>query len=300
MPPLAPGAIAGLVLAILALLSIVSAACIVLHRRRKAINSNMPIFHPSTPDLEKAGTRYSPSLSGFSNKKLRKNRRKAPPVLPADLDHDIFSPACVVLAGGSGAAFAIAAGNGVNPSCSTLNVDISPSLPRVFKVKTEGGTTFGMEKGLTSATLFARACIDKRTSSSRARGDVKLVRWERFLLTTRRSRRRVHRCEQRMVNEFGERNVAFMVSSSQSLRRGESLSVSTRGHAADIASAMSSSISIAKCQATGEDRKAGGVRLSLTEAMGRLCTLVRAQLVCAQHADAATGAVDSDASISGR
>ncbi|OSX63247.1 hypothetical protein POSPLADRAFT_1055310 [Postia placenta MAD-698-R-SB12] len=155
MPPLAPGAIAGLVLAILALLSIVSAACIVLHRRRKAVNSNMPIFHPSTPDLEKAGTRYSPSLSGFSNKKLRKNRRKAPPVLPADLDHDIFSPACVVLAGGSGAAFAIAAGNGVNPSCSTLNVDISPSLPRVFKVKTEGGTTFGMEVRVTPPTPSA-------------------------------------------------------------------------------------------------------------------------------------------------
>ncbi|KAF9812961.1 hypothetical protein IEO21_05846 [Rhodonia placenta] len=35
------------------------------------------------------------------------------------------------------------------------------------------------------------------------------------------------------------------------------------------------------------------------EDKGRLCTLVRAQLVRAQHADAAPGAVDSDASISG-
>ncbi|OSX63577.1 hypothetical protein POSPLADRAFT_1138890, partial [Postia placenta MAD-698-R-SB12] len=33
---------------------------------------------------------------------------------------------------------------------------------------------------------------------------------------------------------------------------------------------------------------------------GRLCALVRAQLVCAQHADAAPGAVDNDVSISGR
>ncbi|EED84118.1 predicted protein [Postia placenta Mad-698-R] len=33
---------------------------------------------------------------------------------------------------------------------------------------------------------------------------------------------------------------------------------------------------------------------------GRLCTLVRAQLVCAQHADAAPGAVDNDVSVSGR
>ncbi|EED85081.1 predicted protein [Postia placenta Mad-698-R] len=32
---------------------------------------------------------------------------------------------------------------------------------------------------------------------------------------------------------------------------------------------------------------------------GRLCTLVRAQLVCAQHADAALGAVDNDVSILG-
>ncbi|OSX60517.1 hypothetical protein POSPLADRAFT_1147472, partial [Postia placenta MAD-698-R-SB12] len=32
---------------------------------------------------------------------------------------------------------------------------------------------------------------------------------------------------------------------------------------------------------------------------GRLCALVRAQLVHAQHADAAPGAVDNDASISG-
>ncbi|OSX65726.1 hypothetical protein POSPLADRAFT_1131345, partial [Postia placenta MAD-698-R-SB12] len=68
-------------------------------------------------------------------------------------------------------------------------------------------------------------------------------------------------------------------------------------------------------------KDAGGVRLGLTEAMGqevetevpraaeaglytgvdkgRLCALVRAQLVCAQHADAAPGAVDNDASISG-
>ncbi|OSX61474.1 hypothetical protein POSPLADRAFT_1145007 [Postia placenta MAD-698-R-SB12] len=53
-------------------------------------------------------------------------------------------------------------------------------------------------------------------------------------------------------------------------------------------------------RATGENLKAGGVRLVLTEAMGRLCALVRAQLVRAQHADAAPGAVDSDASISGK
>ncbi|EED77447.1 predicted protein [Postia placenta Mad-698-R] len=68
-------------------------------------------------------------------------------------------------------------------------------------------------------------------------------------------------------------------------------------------------------------KDAGGVQLGLTKAMGqevktevpraaeaglytwgdkgRLCTLVRAQLVCAQHADAAPGAVDSDMSISG-
>ncbi|OSX58868.1 hypothetical protein POSPLADRAFT_1151910 [Postia placenta MAD-698-R-SB12] len=39
--------------------------------------------------------------------------------------------------------------------------------------------------------------------------------------------------------------------------------------------------------------KAGGVRLSLTKAMGRLCMLVCAQLVCAQHADAALGASES-------
>ncbi|KAF9801283.1 hypothetical protein IEO21_10153 [Rhodonia placenta] len=32
---------------------------------------------------------------------------------------------------------------------------------------------------------------------------------------------------------------------------------------------------------------------------GRLCTLVRAQLVHAQHADTAPGAVDNDASVSG-
>ncbi|OSX60518.1 hypothetical protein POSPLADRAFT_1104309, partial [Postia placenta MAD-698-R-SB12] len=32
---------------------------------------------------------------------------------------------------------------------------------------------------------------------------------------------------------------------------------------------------------------------------GRLCALVRAQLVHAQHADAAPGAIDNDASISG-
>ncbi|OSX58506.1 hypothetical protein POSPLADRAFT_1152782, partial [Postia placenta MAD-698-R-SB12] len=32
---------------------------------------------------------------------------------------------------------------------------------------------------------------------------------------------------------------------------------------------------------------------------GRLCALVRAQLVCVQHADAALGAIDNDASISG-
>ncbi|OSX63345.1 hypothetical protein POSPLADRAFT_1139941, partial [Postia placenta MAD-698-R-SB12] len=53
-------------------------------------------------------------------------------------------------------------------------------------------------------------------------------------------------------------------------------------------------------RAPGEYLKAGGVRLDLTEAMGRLCALVRAQLVRAQHADAAPGAVDNDASISGR
>ncbi|EED83931.1 predicted protein [Postia placenta Mad-698-R] len=35
------------------------------------------------------------------------------------------------------------------------------------------------------------------------------------------------------------------------------------------------------------------------EDKGRLCTLVRAQLVCAQHADAALGAVDNNVSISG-
>ncbi|KAF9804069.1 hypothetical protein IEO21_09465 [Rhodonia placenta] len=33
------------------------------------------------------------------------------------------------------------------------------------------------------------------------------------------------------------------------------------------------------------------------EDKGRLYTLVRAQLVCAQHADAAPGAVDNDASV---
>ncbi|OSX61434.1 hypothetical protein POSPLADRAFT_1099108, partial [Postia placenta MAD-698-R-SB12] len=33
---------------------------------------------------------------------------------------------------------------------------------------------------------------------------------------------------------------------------------------------------------------------------GRLCTLVRVQLVRAQHADAAPGVVDNDASISGK
>ncbi|OSX63908.1 hypothetical protein POSPLADRAFT_1138627, partial [Postia placenta MAD-698-R-SB12] len=36
------------------------------------------------------------------------------------------------------------------------------------------------------------------------------------------------------------------------------------------------------------------------EDKGRLCALVRAQLVPAQHADAAPGAVDNDVSISGR
>ncbi|OSX55911.1 hypothetical protein POSPLADRAFT_1162250 [Postia placenta MAD-698-R-SB12] len=40
--------------------------------------------------------------------------------------------------------------------------------------------------------------------------------------------------------------------------------------------------------------KAGGVQLDLTEAMGRLCALVRAQLVRAQHADAAPGAGESE------
>ncbi|KAF9798525.1 hypothetical protein IEO21_10703 [Rhodonia placenta] len=35
------------------------------------------------------------------------------------------------------------------------------------------------------------------------------------------------------------------------------------------------------------------------EDKGRLCALVRAQLVRAQHADAAPGAVDNDASVSG-
>ncbi|KAF9803893.1 hypothetical protein IEO21_09533 [Rhodonia placenta] len=52
-------------------------------------------------------------------------------------------------------------------------------------------------------------------------------------------------------------------------------------------------------QATEEDLKTGGVRLILTEAMGRLYALVHAQLVRAQHADAAPGAVDNDASVSG-
>ncbi|OSX58503.1 hypothetical protein POSPLADRAFT_1153266, partial [Postia placenta MAD-698-R-SB12] len=36
------------------------------------------------------------------------------------------------------------------------------------------------------------------------------------------------------------------------------------------------------------------------EVKGRLCALVRAQLVCAQHADAAPGAVDNDVSVSGK
>ncbi|EED81899.1 predicted protein [Postia placenta Mad-698-R] len=69
------------------------------------------------------------------------------------------------------------------------------------------------------------------------------------------------------------------------------------------------------------NKDAGGIRLGLTKAMGqevetevpraaeaglytgedkgRLCALVRAQLVRAQHADAAPGAVDKEMSISG-
>ncbi|EED80282.1 predicted protein [Postia placenta Mad-698-R] len=44
------------------------------------------------------------------------------------------------------------------------------------------------------------------------------------------------------------------------------------------------------------------LRLGTSEyiSKGRLCALVRAQLVRAQHADAAPGAVDNDVSISGR
>ncbi|EED82171.1 predicted protein [Postia placenta Mad-698-R] len=47
-------------------------------------------------------------------------------------------------------------------------------------------------------------------------------------------------------------------------------------------------------------RKAAEAGLYTGEDKGRLCALVRAQLVRAQHADAAPGAVDNDASISGR
>ncbi|EED77787.1 predicted protein [Postia placenta Mad-698-R] len=46
--------------------------------------------------------------------------------------------------------------------------------------------------------------------------------------------------------------------------------------------------------------KCWGRSTYLTEAMGRLCALVRAQLVRAQHADAAPGAVDNDVSVSGK
>ncbi|OSX61881.1 hypothetical protein POSPLADRAFT_1144550, partial [Postia placenta MAD-698-R-SB12] len=49
-----------------------------------------------------------------------------------------------------------------------------------------------------------------------------------------------------------------------------------------------------------DGERGSNLRLGTSNILGRLCTLVRAQLVCAQHADAAPGAVDSDASISGR
>ncbi|EED78098.1 predicted protein [Postia placenta Mad-698-R] len=54
------------------------------------------------------------------------------------------------------------------------------------------------------------------------------------------------------------------------------------------------------CKEWFDEEEDDGVDWELYGDGKQLCTLVRAQLVCAQHADAATGAVDSDTSISGR
>ncbi|PCH45134.1 hypothetical protein WOLCODRAFT_155141 [Wolfiporia cocos MD-104 SS10] len=134
MSVLAPAIIAGFILSIVILLSILSTACIILYRRYRSQGS-VPIFLHSSPDLEKAPKQKTPP-------KRKKLLRKAPPPLPEDAfdpHADVFGP--------------IDFGpEEHNHSLSTLNVTISPSAPRMFKVETEGGGSIGVEVRVTPPT----------------------------------------------------------------------------------------------------------------------------------------------------
>jgi len=136
-----PGMIAGIILFIVAILAGVFILVLIIHRRRAA--ASVPIFQSASADLEKS---FRPdSMRHSTPKNRRKLRRKAPPMLPADLhDEDIFSPDFILNRG--------ADANSRNHSLSTLSVNLSPSFPRVFKVKTEGGGSVGVEVRVTPPT----------------------------------------------------------------------------------------------------------------------------------------------------
>ncbi|KAH9830151.1 uncharacterized protein C8Q71DRAFT_380425 [Rhodofomes roseus] len=138
---LAPGAIAGIVIGTLLVLVVLSATGILLFHRRR-------VGFPATPHLPSSSEKPAP-LSKTPQRRVRRapSRKPSPSLrLTADL---VSFPKPLARAGRD-----LDKDCG-NTSVSTLNVVISPSLPRIFKVDTEDGEGAAVEVRVTPPTPVA-------------------------------------------------------------------------------------------------------------------------------------------------
>ncbi|KAH9918675.1 uncharacterized protein B0H18DRAFT_1214117 [Fomitopsis serialis] len=134
---LAPGAIAGIVIGTLFVLIVLSATGIILHHRRQLVSVDTSHLSAEKP---------APLSKTPQRRARRAPSRKAAPKLSVDL---ISSPMPLARASRDPEK------DCGDTSVSTLNVVISPSLPRIFKVDTEDGEGAAVEVRITPPTPVA-------------------------------------------------------------------------------------------------------------------------------------------------
>ncbi|KZT66535.1 hypothetical protein DAEQUDRAFT_813460 [Daedalea quercina L-15889] len=135
---LAPGTIAGIAIGTLLILVVLSATGIILHHRRRIVVPDTPSSFEKPTPLSKTPQRRTrrPPLRKASPRLSVEHISLPMPLARAKRDCEKDR-------------------DRANTSVSTLNVIISPSLPRVFKLDMEGGESAAVEVRVTPPTPVA-------------------------------------------------------------------------------------------------------------------------------------------------